>query len=416
MQEVACSGSQSEPTDERLLRDYAAGRDGGAFATLMRRHGGMVLGVCRRTLGREQDAEDAFQATFLVLMRKAPSLSRPNLLGNWLYGVAYRIARKMRNATIGQREREAAMVDLPAREDDDTNWRELRPILDDEVQRLPERYRTPLVLFYLEGKSAEEIATALGRPRGTVLSQLARGRERLRGQLTRRKLIVSSGLLAALPARTASADAAIPEPLLDWAMRATALPQTAGGAYASAQAQRLAQAFLRRMLRRRLVAIAGIGLGLLLLAGLWGTRLRPGVEAKPPSALMSIDTRSDLGRLQGGWQVVAVEIGGKALPRDRLPFSKLWIRDDTIVHETRGHGLYVVFRVHPEQEPKAMDILANSYHSDLYGVPNSAIYKLERDTLTICRSDNEERPKEFVSTPGSRILLYTAQRIQPVGP
>src|SRR5271168_5119507 len=97
MQDVTGSNGQSEPTDERLLRDYVASQDAGAFAAIMQKHGGLVSGVCRRVLGREQDVEDAFQATFLVLVRKAPSLSRPSLLGNWLYGVAYRISSKIRS-------------------------------------------------------------------------------------------------------------------------------------------------------------------------------------------------------------------------------------------------------------------------------------------------------------------------------
>src|SRR5262249_44397599 len=146
MQNVAGSTSQSEPTDERLLRDYVASQDAGAFTAIMRRHGGMVSAVCRRMLWREQDVEDAFQATFLVLMRKAPSLSRPNLLGHWLYGVSYRIASKIRSANIQERMREAPMVDLPAPEaDDEVSWRDLRSVLDDELQRLPQRYRRPLV-------------------------------------------------------------------------------------------------------------------------------------------------------------------------------------------------------------------------------------------------------------------------------
>src|SRR6516162_7753837 len=110
MQDVAGSRSQAETTDERLLSDYVSSRDGAAFAAIMRRHGGVVFGVCRRILRREQDAEDAYQATFLVLMRKAASVNRPKLLGNWLYGVAYRVASKIRLANIRQRTREAAMV------------------------------------------------------------------------------------------------------------------------------------------------------------------------------------------------------------------------------------------------------------------------------------------------------------------
>jgi DNA-directed RNA polymerase specialized sigma24 family protein len=126
MQDVAGSKSQIEPTDERLLRDYLANRDAAAFAAIVRRHGRVVSGVCRRVLQREQDVEDAFQATFLVLVRKAPSLSRPNLLGNWLYGVAYRIASKTRSANARQRTREAPMVDPRAPDaNDDIIWRDL---------------------------------------------------------------------------------------------------------------------------------------------------------------------------------------------------------------------------------------------------------------------------------------------------
>src|SRR6516162_9178630 len=258
MQDVAGSTSPSEPTDERLLRDYVASQDAGAFAAIMRRHGGMVSAVCRRMLWREQDVEDAFQATFLVLMRKAPSLSKPKLLGNWLYGVAYRIASKIRSANIRERTREAPMVDLPAPEaNDDVSWRDLRPVLDDELQRLPQRYRRPIVLFYLEGKSAEEVATALSRPKGTVLSQLARGRERLRIRLARRHVALSTGVLAILLERTASSDAAIPESLLHWGMQSHASSLTTGGATAgvSAQARLLAERVLKEMLRSKLYKI-----------------------------------------------------------------------------------------------------------------------------------------------------------------
>src|SRR5207248_246887 len=243
-----------------------ASQDAGAFAAIMRRHGGIVSGVCRRVLGREQDVEDAFQATFLVLLRKAPSLSRPNLLGNWLYGVAYRIASKIRSANIRQRTREAPMVDLPAPDaNDDASWRDLRPVLDDELRRLPQRYRRPIVLFYLEGKSAEEVATALGRPRGTVLSQLARAREQLRIRLSRRNLALSVGVLASLLERTAPSDAAVRDRLLDWGMptHASLLTPSGAGAGASAQARLLAQQVLEDMLRRRLWTI-----GSLLLAAL----------------------------------------------------------------------------------------------------------------------------------------------------
>jgi RNA polymerase sigma factor (sigma-70 family) len=408
MQDVAGPSSQSEPTDELLLRDYVASQDAGAFAAIVRRHGGLVSGVCRRVLGREQDVEDAFQATFLVLVRKAPSLSRPNLLGNWLYGVAYRIASKLRSAIVRQRTREAPMVDLSAPDaNDDASWRDLRPVLDDELRRLPERYRRPIVLFYLEGKSAEEVATALGRPRGTVLSQLARAREQLRIRLSRRNLALSVGVFASLLERTASSDAAVPDRLLDLGMQTF----PAGSAGVSAQARLLARDVLKDMLRRRLWTIGSLLFAALLTP--WLGCLSYDALRAPPVAVVQAEARSDLDGLHGDWQVVAVEQDGRVLSRDQFPFTSLKIRDDTIVHEGGPHRLLKVrFRLHPGQQPKALDMESEGYHGDIY----NAIYALEGDTLTICRPDTATRPTEFASKPGSNILLYTAKRIPPAGP
>jgi RNA polymerase sigma factor (sigma-70 family) len=414
MHEVAGSPSQSELTDERLLGDYVANRDAGAFAAIMRRHGGMVSAVCRRMLWREQDVEDAFQATFLVLMRKAPSVSKPKLLGNWLYGVAYRIASKVRQANIRQRTREAPMVDVPAPEaDDNVSWRDLRPVLDDELQRLPLRYRRPIVLFYLEGKSAEEVATALGRPRNTVLSQLARARERLRVRLSRRNLALSVGVLVSLLERTASSDAAIPESWLHWGMQAHASSLTAGGATAAGtgQARLLAQQVLKDMFRRRLWRIGSLLL-LILLAVSVGI-LSYGALHAPPVVVVQAEPRSDLDALQGEWQVIAVEHDGRVLPKDQFPFTRLRIRDRFLLHEGGEHDQEVSFQLRPEQQPKAIDMESTGYHGKEHF---NAIYALEGDTLTICRPGDDARPTEFASKPGTRILLYTAKRIPPAGP
>src|SRR5262249_31616689 len=149
----------------------------------------------------EHDAEDAFQATFLILVRKAGSLGRPELLGNWLYGVAYRTAARARAEATRRRFREVPLIDrdLPAKESTpDGVWRDLRPVLDEEINRLPDKYRAPFVLCYLEGKTNEEAARQLGCPLGTVLSRLARARERLRLRLTSRGLTLSVGLLGAM--------------------------------------------------------------------------------------------------------------------------------------------------------------------------------------------------------------------------
>jgi RNA polymerase sigma factor (sigma-70 family) len=178
-----------DSSDAQLLERFVAGRDEAAFELLVWRHGPTVLGVCRRVLRNEQDAEDAFQATFLVLVRKAGSISKRQAVGSWLYRVAHRVALR---ALAGKRLASGvAVVDVPAEPAPEPDWGDLRPVLDEEVNCLPEKYRAPFVLCYLEGKTNEEAARQLGCPRGTVQSRLAWARQRLRERLGRRGLELS---------------------------------------------------------------------------------------------------------------------------------------------------------------------------------------------------------------------------------
>ncbi|HKB41727.1 MAG TPA: sigma-70 family RNA polymerase sigma factor [Gemmataceae bacterium] len=156
-----------EVTDRDLLQRFARERDGDAFAALVQRYGPLVLGVCCRVLRQEQDAEDAFQATFLVLARKAGSIEQPERLGNWLYGVAARVAQKARAEAARRRARQQPVTDvLASRGDPEADWEDLRQVLDDEVQRLPDKFGAPLVLCYLQGMTREEAAARLGRSAG----------------------------------------------------------------------------------------------------------------------------------------------------------------------------------------------------------------------------------------------------------
>jgi uncharacterized protein (TIGR03067 family) len=285
-------------------------------------------------------------------------------------------------------------------------------VLDDELQRLPQRYRKPIVLFYLEGKSAEEVAAVLGRPRGTVLSQLARGRERLRVLLARRNLTLSAGLLASLLERTASTDAAVPGSFLDWAMQAHASSLTAGAAGGvSTQATLLAQQVLKDMLRSRLGTVGSILLAALLVLSV-GILSYAAIVARP-AVVVQPDPRSELHGLQGEWQVVAVEYDGRVLLKDEFPFTKLKILDRIILHEGGDHDQEMIFRLHPEQQPRAIEMQSTGYHSDQ---TYNAIYSLEGDTLTICRPTDDAQPREFASKPGSNVLLYTAKRKPAAGP
>jgi RNA polymerase sigma factor (sigma-70 family) len=194
-------------SDGQLLALFVKGRDGDAFAALVSRHGPMVLGVCRRLLANPEDAEDAFQATFLVLARKAGSVSTPDALAGWLYRVAYRAALEVRAYNARRRSREQPMEDLPhpevASEDD---HRELLAFLDRELDRLPDKYRLPVVLCELEGRGRKEVARLLGVPEGTLSWRLAQARKLLAKRLSRHGVAISAGALtAALAPGAASA-------------------------------------------------------------------------------------------------------------------------------------------------------------------------------------------------------------------
>src|SRR5262249_6578133 len=167
--------------DRELLGLYATDRDEGAFSVLLARHGPMVLGVCRRVLRNATDADDAFQATFLALARRAGELAGVRSVAGWLYGVAVRVAKKARvgEARRVARQRKAAAMSLP-RLPHEVDWQEVHPVLDEELDRLGERYRDPIVLCCLEGWSRADAARLLGWPEGTVCGRLARAKELLR--------------------------------------------------------------------------------------------------------------------------------------------------------------------------------------------------------------------------------------------
>ncbi len=186
--------------DGELLERFARGGDEAAFAALMQRHGPLVWGTVRRVLGREHDAEDAFQATFLVLARKARSVRRTASVGSFLYGVAYRLAVRARAdaARRGRHERRAAEQAAPSACAEDVTWRELREVLDAELARLPERYRAPLLLCYLEGQTQDEAARQLGWKKRTVKARLDHGRDLLRRRLARRGLPLGAALTGPL--------------------------------------------------------------------------------------------------------------------------------------------------------------------------------------------------------------------------
>jgi polysaccharide export outer membrane protein len=184
-------------TDQQLLTNFLSDRDEAAFEAVVLRYGPMVLRVCRDVLDHPADAEDAFQATFLVLFRQAGSIRDRASLGRWLCEVAWRISRRERRrvARVRSQERQALEMDGEARFDYDPADREVKPILQDEIRRLPSKLRDPILLCYFEGLTVEDAAHRLRVPIGTIKSRLAKGRELLRSRLTRRGLAASTMLL-----------------------------------------------------------------------------------------------------------------------------------------------------------------------------------------------------------------------------
>jgi RNA polymerase sigma factor (sigma-70 family) len=241
-----------EPTDGRLLGRFVELRDEAAVAALMQRHGPMVWGVCRRLLSHH-DAEDAFQATFVVLVRRAASVVPREMVGNWLYGVAHQTALKARamRAKRQTRERQAmTMPDVPAAERDGAS--DLEALLDQELSRLPDKYRVAIVLCDLEGKTRKAVAGHLGLPEGTLAGRLMRGRALLARRLARRGVALSAGALAT--ALTQQASATMPAALLQSAIRSVTLVAAGHGSAGliPTQVAALAEGTIRGLLLARL--------------------------------------------------------------------------------------------------------------------------------------------------------------------
>ncbi len=248
----------AEDTDGQLLERYLSQSDECAFEMLLRRHGPMVLGVCRRVLGNSHDAEDAFQATFLVLVRRAGSIMPRERVGGWLHGVAYRTALEARRSRARRRRKEALVV--PRTVSSENLASEWGPVLDGELNRLPINYRLPLLLCDMEGLTRKEAAQKLGWAEGTVSSRLSRGRELLARRLKRHGFGLS----------VAAATATVPTPLIGSTVKAALLMaagQTAAARIVATGAVVLMERMVRNMAMLKLKFAAAILLGTCIMMG-----------------------------------------------------------------------------------------------------------------------------------------------------
>jgi RNA polymerase sigma factor (sigma-70 family) len=278
-----------DATDTELLQRFVAHRDEAAFAALVRRYGPLVFGACRRVLHHRQDAEDAFQATFLVLLHKASSIARPELVGNWLYGVASYTAKNAKISAARRRAREKRVFERSRDRSlgQEEKKGDLRMLLDEELSRLPQKYRVPVVLCELQGKSRRDVAVLLGCPEGTVSSRLARARQLLRAQLTKRGLVLSAGALTAAlsPDPTAASPPALfVASTIRTAMRVTASQASFAG-ITSPHVAALTKGVLKTMFFAKLRAATAslLAMSILLGAGVLAHQMLAAKPEQPPS-------------------------------------------------------------------------------------------------------------------------------------
>ncbi len=295
-------------TDEQLLERFVTAHGEAsemAFEALLERHGPMVLRVCRAILRDRHDAEDAFQATFLVLARRAVSIRSRTSLASWLHGVARRVASGARSAACRRREHERRAAQLAEHFAAEPRWDDLAQVVHQEIDRLPEAYRAPVMLCDMEGLTEGQAARRLGRPVGTIRSQLSRGRERLRIQLMRRGL--SPAPLVSVAARVGCSEGSVIAPSLVsstiQSARHFALVRTGTAGTVSASAVALAEGFLGSMLMARISNIAMMALLALGAAGVVAFGLEPaGQELRAAG-----DVEREIRELMSAWAKAIVQ-------------------------------------------------------------------------------------------------------------
>jgi RNA polymerase sigma factor (sigma-70 family) len=415
--------------DGELLARFLADRDETAFEELVCRHGPMVRAVCRRVLGPSADADDAFQATFLVLLRKARCIRRTDLLANWLCAVAYRTARQAlrRRYRLGARERTGDDLPEPCRPDDPP--RDWLPLFDAALQRLPSKYREPIVLCELQGLPRPEAAKQLGVNEGTLSSRLGRARDLLRRKLGPYGFPLAVG--------SALAPAIVPE-----ALTASTAAASVSVSAASASAVVLTEGVLTAMFASKLKAGALAGTAVLavgLVAGLQvtgpanGAGGPPGKDGPPakeagpePTKFGAKSDPKPTGRpaeyeaFQGTWEVSAAERDGTAQTAHAVGVDMTWtFRGNQVITDGEVKGdATEEFRLDPKAKPAAIDFTLAEFTQDGSGrldrIPFHGIYKFEPDgRLVICyrpNFNNNRRPTRFATARNSGATLISLRR------
>jgi RNA polymerase sigma factor (sigma-70 family) len=379
--------------DRELLRAFTDRDDQRAFAELVLRHGPLVLGVCRRVLGDGPDADDAFQAAFLVLAKKAGAVGRPEAVANWLYGVALRCARRARVALAARRARERPLPEVAVAPSAEADWADVRPVLDEEIGRLPDKLRAALVLCELQGLERGEAAARLRVPAGTLSSRLARAKDALRQRLLRRGLALSAtGIGVMLTQAGAAASAELPAGV------AASIGEMAGARETSLDnGETWAMALTKVLAAALLVTVLLYGAGLMV--AVHPVPAGDGkVERGPPD---------DKEWLQGEWKVVSAKMGEKDVAEEVV--GKKWTitRDKlTARHESR-------YTLAQDETPPQIDVTPLEGPEREKGKVFRGVYKLEKGRLIIhFGGPDQDRPADFKFVEGARTVLVVLERVK----
>jgi RNA polymerase sigma factor (sigma-70 family) len=403
--------------DHELLRRFAADKDDGAFGILLERYGALVLGVCRRALRCAHDAEDACQATFLVLARQAANIRKTTSLGSWLHGVAARVAANLRREQSRRKRRERKKPSPAARDPAaDVCWREVQSALDEELVRLPERLRAPLVLCYLDGLTRDEAAQLLNTSVGSLHGRLERGRRLLHGRLKRRGLTLSAALFASVLGEKVSRAALPPTVAVATTQAASSLVrgQKSFGEV-SATVLALSREAMTGMTRtkQKLAAILTLIAGLCLatasatFAPTQETKRTPEKAARKQAAGLA-----DAKAIQGVWLAVSVEADGKKAATEEVPDLRLEFRGEELLlgsADGKGRTRKHRFTLDAAKSPKQIDLVDRDGTSK--DNASAGIYALEKDRLILCLPRvGTTRPKDFKTRMGDGMLLLVLER------
>jgi RNA polymerase sigma factor (sigma-70 family) len=431
------AGALPGVSDQALVQRLAVGRDPVAFEAILRRHGPMVLSLCRRVLDNQHDAEDACQATFLVLIEKAASVRRQEAVGSWLYGVAYRVARKARSRAACRQDRE--MQAVPPTTCDplaELTLREAQAILDRELGRLPDKLRAPLLLCCLEGLTRDEAALRLGWPLGKLKSRLEQARALLRSRLTARGLTPSAALMALL-LRQQPASGALPASLVQ-AMATCISSSGVQARLVSAQAVSLAKGAMRTMFWTKaafgaiglLTVLAGVGAVAIVATSAWSghdvprivTRADQPVGPPAPAAAQARGAKTDdVRQFQGNWLLVEFEFNGAKAPKEQVEALKVrWkVQGDKVTEHIRDKTREMKLTLDASKQPKSLSLTVVAGMGGEFfpggtekGAIVPGIYRIEADTLTICinAKGGKELPDEFKTQKDDPWVIYVLKR------